>query len=55
MSVAIDPGWARTDMGGPHGFLSPEESVRGMVDVIDGLTADRSGYYFSWTGDRLAY
>ena len=27
--VVVNPGWVRTDMGGPHATLAPAESVRG--------------------------
>src|SRR5437764_10318154 len=33
--LAIAPGWVRTDMGGPHATLGVEESVRGILDVIE--------------------
>ena len=46
----IDPGWVRTDMGGPGATLSPDEVVKGIVAIADGLTLARTGRFIEWTG-----
>jgi NAD(P)-dependent dehydrogenase (short-subunit alcohol dehydrogenase family) len=33
--LAVAPGWVRTDMGGRGAPLGVEESVRGIVDVLE--------------------
>ena len=46
----IDPGWVRTDMGGPGATLSPDEVAKGIVAIADGLTLARTGRFIEWTG-----
>jgi NAD(P)-dependent dehydrogenase (short-subunit alcohol dehydrogenase family) len=46
----VHPGWVRTDMGGPHASISPEESAAGIFSLIDGLTLNESGRFWSWDG-----
>lgn len=50
--LALDPGWVRTDMGGAGATLSAEESVRGCLRVIDGLTPDDSGRFLNYAGQE---
>lgn len=47
----IHPGWVRTDMGGPKGELSPEESATGIIKVIDGITLENTGCFMKWNGE----
>ena len=53
--VPVHPGWVRTDMGGPGADLSAEQSARGLLAVIDGLTSERSGRFLSWDGSELPW
>ena len=50
ITAAISPGWVRTDMGGPHAPLSPEQSVTLVRQVITNLTLENSGGYFNQDG-----
>ncbi|HYE62681.1 MAG TPA: SDR family oxidoreductase [Phycisphaerales bacterium] len=51
--AALHPGWVQTDMGGQGAHLSPEESVRGLLRVIDSLTVAHTGAYLDHTGRRM--
>lgn len=55
VTAAISPGWVKTDMGGPDAPLSPEESVRGMLRVIDSLGPEHSGRFFEFNGEELPW
>ncbi|MEM9533085.1 MAG: SDR family oxidoreductase [Pseudomonadota bacterium] len=53
--LAIHPGWVRTDMGGPNGRLSPEESVTAMREVIDNMTAADNGVFRAFSGEQVPW
>ena len=48
--VVLNPGWVRTDMGGPNAKLSPEESVTAMRRVIAELGPNNSGRFYNYDG-----
>jgi NAD(P)-dependent dehydrogenase (short-subunit alcohol dehydrogenase family) len=52
LCVVLSPGWVQTDMGGAGAPLSPEKSVRGMLDVIDRLTPRESGGFLDYRGQE---
>lgn len=55
ISVALSPGWVQTDMGGGGAPTPVEESVQGMLRVIDGLTLDLSGSFLDYRGAALPW
>jgi NAD(P)-dependent dehydrogenase (short-subunit alcohol dehydrogenase family) len=55
VTISMHPGWVQTDMGGPQAPLRPEESVRGMINVIDRLKAEDGGRFFSYEGQELPW
>lgn len=51
----VHPGWVRTDMGGPHADISVEESVDGLLTVIDRLSMEDSGRFWTWEGKEHSW
>ena len=54
-TVALHPGWVRTRMGGTAAPVPPEQSIRGMLRLIDGLTAEQSGRTFDFQGREIPW
>lgn len=53
--VVLHPGWVRTRMGGSSAPTSVEESVSGLIEVIDGLDAKDSGGFYDYTGAEIPW
>lgn len=53
--LTIHPGWVKTDMGGTNANLTPEESIRGMRDVIQKLGPADTGTYWSYSGEKVPW
>lgn len=54
-SVLLHPGWVQTEMGGAGATLTPAESVRGLLAVIDSLPAEARAPFLDWRGDPLPW
>jgi NAD(P)-dependent dehydrogenase (short-subunit alcohol dehydrogenase family) len=53
--VVINPGWVKTDMGGPNARLSAAESVSAMRRLIDKVGPAQSGKFFNYDGREYAW
>mgnify|MGYP001351613346 CR=1 FL=1 len=54
-AIALDPGWVRTDMGGSSAPLSAEQSVSGMLRVIDQAGRGENGGFFRYDGATMPW
>ena len=48
--VLVNPGWVKTDMGGPNAPLTPSESVAALKRLIATLGPAHSGRFFHYDG-----
>ncbi len=55
VAAALHPGWVRTDMGGPNGLIDAEESVSGMLKVVDALGPAETGQFINYDGSAIAW
>ena len=55
LTVAIDPGWVRTDMGTDRAPLDPNDVARSIWNVLDALDASGSGDFVDRRGNRVPW
>ncbi len=53
--IAVDPGWAKTRMGGTAAPLDPHVSVAGMINMMRNLTDSDNGGFFSYDGSKTPW
>lgn len=53
--IVLHPGWVRTDMGGANAAVSPEDSVRGMRQVLERIGPKDTGAFFNYDGTSLPW
>lgn len=55
VSVVLHPGWVATEMGGPSARIDVDESVSGLLRVIDGLDASDNGAFYDYSGEEIPW
>lgn len=55
IATMFHPGWVQTRMGGENALITPERSIRNMLEVIDDLTPADSGCFYEWNGDEVPW
>lgn len=53
--AVLHPGWVQTRMGGASAPVTPQESISGMIKVIEGLKPQDSGEFFDYQGERVPW
>jgi NAD(P)-dependent dehydrogenase (short-subunit alcohol dehydrogenase family) len=53
--LLMAPGWVRTDMGGPQGRLSIEESIPNLVNTMDAQTGKGGLQYLDYLGRKVPW
>ncbi len=55
IAISVDPGWVKTEMGGPNAQITTEESVRDQIALIERLAPEHSGLALRRTGEKIPY
>jgi NAD(P)-dependent dehydrogenase (short-subunit alcohol dehydrogenase family) len=53
--TSLHPGWVRTDMGGAGADIDVETSATGIRKVLDDLDMGRTGRFYAYDGEELAW
>jgi len=53
--LTFHPGWVLTDMGGPNALIGTEESIAGMLKVIENAGPEESGRFWDFRGQEIPW
>lgn len=54
-TLTLHPGWVQTDMGGMNALITDEQSVSGMINVIDKLNIENTGRFIDYDGKPISW
>lgn len=54
-AVVLNPGWVKTDMGGPNAMIEVEESVAGLRRVLADIRLADSGRFLNYDGQEIPW
>ncbi|MFX1253356.1 MAG: SDR family oxidoreductase [Promethearchaeota archaeon] len=54
-TLAIHPGWIKTDMGGEEAPLEKEEPISMIIDLIEKTNLSHSGKFLDWQGNEIPW
>ncbi|KAI0353985.1 NAD-P-binding protein [Trametes cingulata] len=55
ITIALCPGWVKTDMGGKEAALEPKDSVADILKIITSATPADSGKYLRHNGEEIPW
>ena len=53
--ISLHPGWVKTDMGGTNAPVSIDESIKGLMKVIDTTDIRNTGTFLNFDGQGLPW
>lgn len=53
--VVIHPGWVQTRMGGSRAPLTADVAAKGIANVLDALTIEKTGRFFNYDGAEIPW
>ena len=53
--ITMHPGWVLMDMGGPNALVDNDESINGLLAVIDKASLEESGRFWDFRGNELPW
>lgn len=53
--ITTHPGHVATDMGGQSAPVTPAQSAKGLISVIDSLTIEQTGKFYAYSGEEIPW